>query len=160
MKHPKRKDLKHELPSWLDLRGQIFFITICCEKRGMNSLCRADITHKLLDTVRFRHEKGLWNSRIWLLMPDHCHALLTIPPDGKPLKSLISEWKAWTCKKFKIQWQSNFFDHRLRSDESLDEKMNYILNNPVRQGYVQNYSEWEYSWKPVQPCPPLTPSGT
>jgi putative transposase len=36
------------------------------------------------------------------------------------------------------------FDHVLRSDESYDEKWNYVKENPVRAGLVQIASEWPY----------------
>jgi len=35
-----------------------------------------------------------------------------------------------------IKWQRDFFEHRLRSDESWREKADYILANPVRKGLV------------------------
>lgn len=45
-----------------------------------------------------------------------------------------------------MEWQEDFFDHRLRSDESLDEKANYVRMNPVRAGSVKTVEEWPYSW--------------
>ena len=33
-------------------------------------------------------------------------------------------------------WQPGFFDHVLRSDESYNEKWNYVKENPVRTGLV------------------------
>jgi len=41
-------------------------------------------------------------------------------------------------------WQPGFFDHVLRSDESYNEKWNYVKENPVRAGLVQIASEWPY----------------
>src|SRR5947199_10730074 len=65
-------------------------------------------------------------------MPDHLHALLSFPPSGKPLRLIISKWKEWTAKELGIVWQRDFFEHRLRHDESRREKADYILHNPVR----------------------------
>jgi REP element-mobilizing transposase RayT len=42
-------------------------------------------------------------------------------------------------------WQSNFYDHVVRKDESLLEICSYILNNPVRKGMVSNWEEYPYS---------------
>jgi hypothetical protein len=36
-------------------------------------------------------------------------------------------WKRWTARQMGIEWQRDFFEHRLRSDESLREKTDYIL---------------------------------
>jgi hypothetical protein len=44
-----------------------------------------------------------------------------------------------------IAWQRNFFDHRLRHDESLDEKVAYIRENPVRAGLIAEGEEWPYA---------------
>jgi hypothetical protein len=41
-------------------------------------------------------------------------------------------------------WQRDFFDHRLRDDESFEEKAAYILNNPVRAGLVNRFEDWPY----------------
>jgi len=35
-------------------------------------------------------------------------------------------------------WQQESFDHVLRSSESLDAKIHYVLDNPVRRGLVAN----------------------
>ena len=43
-----------------------------------------------------------------------------------------------------IKWQRNYIDHRLRDDESLAEKADYILNNPVRAGFVSSVDEWSF----------------
>jgi putative transposase len=47
-----------------------------------------------------------------------------------------------------IEWQRDFFEHRLRSDESWREKANYILANPVRKGLVTEVSRWPYVFLP------------
>jgi putative transposase len=45
-----------------------------------------------------------------------------------------------------IQWQRDFFEHRLRSDESYREKADYILANPVREGLVKEVKDWSYKF--------------
>ncbi len=42
-------------------------------------------------------------------------------------------------------WQSRFYDTMLRSEEKLMTKINYILQNPVRSGIVEEVSEYSYS---------------
>jgi putative transposase len=123
--------------------GAIYFVTICCEKRGSNQLCREDMSKVLFDTARIYHEGGRWNLNLLLLMPDHLHALIGI--DGRDsLSQLIRDYKRITAKLAHVQWQRNFFDHRLRHDESLAEKFAYTCQNPVRAGLLQDESEWPY----------------
>lgn len=45
---------------------------------------------------------------------------------------LIRDLKRITARMAEIDWQRDFFDHRLRHDESLAEKFEYICQNPVR----------------------------
>jgi REP-associated tyrosine transposase len=121
--------------------GAVYFITICCHQRGRNQLCYEKITTVLFNTARIYHERGRWNVNLLLLMPDHLHALVGV--DGRDsLSQLIRDYKRITAKLANIEWQRNFFDHRLRHDESVTEKFAYICQNPVRAGLVRNESEW------------------
>jgi len=43
-------------------------------------------------------------------------------------------------------WQPESFDHVLRSSESLDAKVQYVLENPVRLGLVQRWSDYPWLW--------------
>ena len=47
-------------------------------------------------------------------------------------------------------WEEESFDHVLRSQESLREKIEYIRMNPVRARLVQTPEEYKWLW--VQPC--------
>ena len=88
-----------------------------------------------------------WNLDLLLLMPDHLHALIGI--DGRDsLSQLIRDYKRITAKLSGVEWQRNFFDHRLRHDESLTEKFAYICQNPVRAGLIQNEADWPYRFIP------------
>jgi len=42
-------------------------------------------------------------------------------------------------------WQSEFFDHVIRSADSYTEKWNYVRENPVRAGLVATANTWPYS---------------
>jgi REP element-mobilizing transposase RayT len=62
--------------------GATFFITICCEARVANRLCREDIAQVLFETGRCYHDTQKWYLKILLLMPDHLHMLVGIPGDA------------------------------------------------------------------------------
>ena len=78
-----------------------------------------------------------------LLMPDHLHMLIAIDGDTI-LANLIRDFKRFTARKSNIKWQRNFFDHRLRHDESEDEKAEYIRQNPSRAGLISPKAAWPY----------------
>jgi putative transposase len=59
-------------------------------------------------------------------------------------RSGISKWKEWTAKEIGIVWQRDFFEHRLRHDESRREKADYILQNPVRKNFVARPEDWSF----------------
>jgi putative transposase len=61
---------------------------------------------------------------------------------------IIGDWKRWGAHHCGITWQENFFEHRLRKEESLDQKGQYLINNPVRAGLVADSMEWPYFWQP------------
>ena len=77
-----------------------------------------------------------------MLMPDHVHLVLPFPDIEKRVRQIASKWKEWTAKTLKIEWQRDFFEHRLRKEESLRDKAYYILANPVRAGRVERMEDW------------------
>ncbi len=80
-------------------------------------------------------------------MPDHFHALVSLPPD-REMKKVISNWKEIIAKKTAVAWQRDFFDHRLRAQESYEEKAHYIRMNPVRAGLAAKLNDWAFVWSP------------
>lgn len=143
---PERKTLPHDVPLWVDPHREIYFITINCRVRTANQLATEKIAAELFETVRHRQNQRLWWPHIFLLMPDHLHALISFPPAGKTIQSIVSQWKEWTAKAAGIGWQRDFFEHRLRHDESRAVKANYILENPVRKKLVSRSEDWPYKY--------------
>jgi len=136
--------LPHDIPFWVDPHREIYFITINCKERFRNQLGLPEIAPGLLATVKHRQERNLWWPHLFLLMPDHLHALLSFPPCGKPIDTIVSKWKEWTAKQFGIVWQSDFFEHRVRRDESRRQKADYTLENPVRRKLVARVEDWPF----------------
>ena len=125
----------------------MFFITICCEPRGHNQLAVPELAAHIFESVRILHQRGdLW-MHFLLLMPDHLHALVSFPTN-KTMTKVVSEWKKYVARTVGIQWQRDFFDHRLRHDESLRDRTDYIEQNPVRAGLVKGQADWPYVWQP------------
>jgi REP element-mobilizing transposase RayT len=95
--------------------------------------------------VRHRHEELLWSVRVFVVMPDHIHLLIRMS-DTAVLRQVITQWKRWTARQGGFKWQRDFFDHRLRSEESSREKAEYILQNPVRAGLCAKPEDWLHRW--------------
>ncbi len=142
---PQRKPLPHGVPDWVPT-GQTYFITICASPRGTNQLARPEVFAVLIDALEYYvSAKKLW-PRLFLAMPDHLHALVSFP-DAVRMTKTIRDWKRFVAKQRGVIWQDGFFDHRLRRDESLDEKASYIRQNPVRANLVSAASDWPFVWE-------------
>jgi len=139
---PTRKTLPHEPPLSLP-DGAVWFITICCRKRGRNQLADESTAAKLFSSALFFHQKGRWFIHLLLLMPDHLHALLSFP-QHEQMTRVVRAWKKFQATDHGICWQRDFFDHRLRSDESFEGKRDYIRMNPIRAGLVSSAEDWPY----------------
>jgi putative transposase len=141
---PVRKRLPHEAPLWVDTGKAHYFITVCCKQRGRKQLTYRHIACEPFETKKHRNSAGIWYVHLALLMPGHMHLLISFPQSQKRIQTIVSKWKEWTAKSLKIDWQRDFFEHRLRKEESFREKADYILLNPVRAGLVKEEEDWSY----------------
>ena len=139
---PVRKPLDHSI-HFHGRFGATYFITICCRNRGVNQLCKPEVAQELFEAARQYHASEQWYLDLLLLMPDHLHMLVAMSGDAS-LSKLIRDFKRIVARKCQVKWQHNFFDHRLRHDESETEKCEYILRNPARAGLVRDGEEWRY----------------
>jgi putative transposase len=136
-----RNHLCHTPPLWLNPAEHWYFITQCTLPRGKPALTNPQIADALLETVRYRITQGVWYIQIFLIMPDHIHALIVALND---LNATLRAWKHWTARSLKIEWQRDFFEHRIRDEKALAEKALYIERNPVRKGLVSTPEDWPY----------------
>ena len=45
----------------------------------------------------------------------------------------------------RVRWQHSFYDHIIRSDESIEDAIAYIARNPVRAGLAATWQSYPYS---------------
>lgn len=141
---PVRKKLSHEIPSWVE-DGEVYFITINCVPRGHNQLTHPHIAEAIGKSILFYQGASKWWIHLFLLMPDHLHGLISFGSNGS-MSRIVTNWKRYLATQCGIQWQRDFFDHRIRNSASLTEKWDYIRNNPVRAGLAQTPEDWPYQW--------------
>jgi len=149
---PVRKKLPHTVPQWVE-DGSWFFLTLKCVPLGKNQLCQSGAGDAVLAALAHNHEKLVWHCRLALLMPDHLHAIFAFPPEPG-LATTITNWKKFVARKHGVEWQRDFFDHRLRNDQELQEKTSYILMNPVRKGLCERAEDWVWIYRPNNRLPP------
>jgi putative transposase len=93
-----------------------------------------------------------------IVMPDHTHLIFTplISPafETYSLPDIMRLIKGRAARKINLLlkrhgpvWQDEFFDHVLRSNESLAGKIEYICQNPVRAGLVESEKDYPWFWR-------------
>ena len=82
------------------------------------------------------------------IMPDHAHLLLRTT-GSLPLSRIIARLKSKTrgpLAKEGLTWQRNFFEHRIRPDESVEAVLRYIVMNPVRAKLISSPEDYAHTW--------------
>jgi putative transposase len=143
-----RKYLGHgDVPGWVAWSA-VFSVTICALPRcvlprGANNLCFDPVGSAILNASRHYDSLEKWDVSLLLLMPDHLHLTVT-PCLGYSLSPLIRDWKRYLCRTHRINFQRDFFDHRIRNAENFNVQCQYVRENPVRAGLVEKPDEWPW----------------
>ena len=91
-------------------------------------------------------------------MPDHVHLVLTQLRDVlgnifglaeimNGIKGASAHSVNKALKRHGPVWQFESFDRILRSEEIILQKVEYICQNPVRQGLVENVDDYPWLWR-------------
>jgi putative transposase len=141
---PERKKPAHFPTVEAGFRSIIIFLTVCTD--GRRPLLANEQAAGLIITAW--QAANFWRVGRYVIMPDHIHLFCapnTFPP--QPLKNWISFWRnyvtrAWSHRNQIPIWQRGYWDRQLRRDESYAQKWEYVVNNPVRHGYVAHIEDW------------------
>jgi REP element-mobilizing transposase RayT len=136
--------LHHAIPCWVK-DGALFHIRIRAAAEQRIPLTERILAYELLASAERYHAQGHWWCELFLLMPDHVHALLAFPPEPG-MSGAIRNWKRGTARFQGVCWQDNYFDHRLRSPEEKQTTWWYICRNPVVKDLCAHEEEWPYWW--------------
>ncbi len=140
----------------------------------------------LVESLEYCRQHKSLKIYAWVILDNHLHAILNAPDlprvlaDFKRhtaqrlLEQLQTENNAWLlgeldyfCGKHKPEsrhqiWQEGSHPQEIDSDEMMDQKIDYIHNNPIKRGLVAAPEHWRYSsaheWlqgaEPVLRCDP------
>ena len=142
---PDRKRLAHPSPLQRVNHPTILFVTVCIANR--RHLLNTDAAHQLLADTWIQSNR--WLVGRYVLMPDHLHFFCAPNDAVTPFKAWMEYWrnmatKAWPITVDKPLWQRDFWDRQLRKGDSYSEKWNYVQENPVRAGLVNQAKDWPY----------------
>jgi putative transposase len=114
----------------------------------------------LRDAVRKVRARSPFHIDAWVVLPDHLHAVWTLP-DGD--LNYSARWQAIkTAFSKRIPegefrsasrdgrgergiWQRRFWEHTIRDDRDYAGHVDYVHFNPVKHGLVANAADWRYS---------------
>ena len=143
----------------------IYFVTCCTEKRR-DGLLAPPLANRVLDTVKASDGAADTQTFAFTSMPDHCHWLFRL--GGRlSLGRIMAKFKGQTNEALAAThhaWQRDFYEHRLLSDEDLEDYALYIFLNPYRAGLVPFTASWPWWWTAAPTAlrflPMLDPGGT
>lgn len=151
------------------LGPQPHFIT-CSTVQWMPIFSKPELVTVLLDSLRFLQTQQRLTLYSYVIMENHLHLIAS----AKDLSKEIGNFKSFTArsivdwlkenqpKSYWLQqmaeaklrhktgqqyqlWQEGFHPKMIVSDTMLQQKLDYIHNNPVKRGYVDRPEHWRYS---------------
>jgi putative transposase len=145
----------------LDLPGQYHFLTFSTyqRRRFLDSGETRDIVIEVLQKCLLTHAASCAG---FVVMPDHVHALVSGEENFK-ISPFVQVWKktsSYRIKRFFERelgryeklcpngcpiWQARFYDYNIDSNEKLNEKIEYMHNNPVVVGLTDDALVWNWS---------------
>ena len=128
----------------------LYFVTFNTHKRR-KLLANARVHNALIHFAQQGQHRGIGLGR-YVIMPDHVHLFVRGSFDFS-LRQWVRILKRALSKGIGSatpHWQQGFFDHLIRRSESYAEKWEYVRQNPVRAGLVQDPDEWPWQGEIVR----------
>jgi putative transposase len=140
--------------------GTYFFTVVTHDRRPF--LCEAQNIALLRESFRKVMTAHPFAIDAIVILPDHIHAIWTLPKDDSNYSirwSLIKSGFTRSCgheckgvpspstvaRRQHAVWQHRFWEHQIRDDEDFARHVDYIHYNPVKHGYVQAPIDWPHS---------------
>lgn len=140
------------------ITGGTYFFTVNLANRSSHLL--TSHIHLLRDAVRKIQYAHPFKIVAMVVLPDHLHAIWTLPLDDSnyPMRwSLIKAGFSRSLdktehvnesrrrKRERGIWQRRYWEHRIRDDADLARHVDYIHINPVKHGHTGAPVDWPYS---------------
>lgn len=138
---------RRNLPHWR-LTGAVYFVTWRIHS-GQSDLKPAERDLVASGLLHFNAQR--YRLYAYVVMNDHVHVLVQ-PLAGHSLESIVQSWKSFTARvlqkafgRIGAIWQREYFDRIVRDEDEFWEKVNYMMNNPLKrwpgtQDYV--WAKW------------------
>lgn len=142
--------------------GGTYFFTVVTERR-QRVLVLPEVRAALRAAIENVRVARPFDIKGWVLLPDHIHAIWTLPPDDadfatrwRLIKSHVTRHCAFLfTPEFQTRrreekhcgtlWQHRYWEHLLRDEADLRNHLDYLHWNPVKHGLVQRVTDWPWS---------------
>jgi putative transposase len=140
------------------IEGGVFFFTVTLADRASGLLVLE--IDRLRRAYREAKAKQPFETEAICILPDHLHALWSLPPGDSDFASRWMRIKASfsrglpasasrsvskVAKREKGIWQRRYWEHVIRDDADFERHVDYIHFNPVKHGFVSRVSDWPHS---------------
>jgi putative transposase len=138
--------------------GGTYFFTVNLLDRNCSLL--VDKIENLRKSVRRTHELMPFHIDAWVVLPDHMHALWTLPAGDADFPRRWHAIKMAFSKSIEPEearslnhihrgergiWQCRYWEHTIRDERDYAGHMDYIHFNPVKHGLVTEVTSWPFS---------------
>jgi putative transposase len=139
------------------LPGGSFFFTVTLEDRRSSAL--VDHVEELRTAFRVTANERPFTIDAVVILPDHLHAIFTLPPDDFDFSGRWRRIKSHFTRQVVARgvavernpkgehrlWQRRFWEHTIRNEKDFARHFDYIHFNPVKHGLVSRVCDWPYS---------------
>jgi putative transposase len=137
--------------------GTYFFTANLLERSSALLVTHIDALREAVRTVRARHP---FHIDAWVVLPDHMHAVWTLPADDTDYSG---RWKAIKIAFAKALpkseyvspvraargergiWQRRYWEHTIRDEKDYAAHVDYVHINPMKHGLVACVRDWPHS---------------
>lgn len=137
--------------------GATIFFSVCLADRRSTTL--VDQVDDLREAVQRTKIERPFFIDAWVVLPDHLHAVWTLPPGDHDFSTRWSVIKArfsrsvpmglkrpsHFSRRERAVWQRRFWEHHIRGPKDYEDVIRYCYWNPVKHGLVKNPAEWPFS---------------
>ena len=131
--------------------GGTFFFTVRLLER--NGTLLTDHFSAFGEAMRQARSKRPFHVDAWVVLPDHAHAIWTLPPGDH---DCASRWRAVKIAFSKALrkaaaspdsaiWEPHYLHHRVTSEFEYGELVEYVHGNPLRHGLCVEAADWQWS---------------
>lgn len=124
-----------------------YFLTLCTAGRTIG-LTHEVVALAIKAEITAIETAGHWVQRAGTLMPDHLH-LLVRTTGPLPISRCVARLKSktrTTLLTHSLSWQPNFYEHRLRPSDAVEDVVRYIVLNPYRADSVLPETFYPWFW--------------